>query len=107
MLDRAEKRLKTTFIGDLAEFERGFGFLWGHGMPPQDLNEDERYFRDLWNEVRKNILDKGNRQIADLRGEAQFFTIESRKFQYNFPVKPRRRPGQLSDSDEEDLSCRS
>ena len=90
MLENSKKRLQTTFIGDLAEFEKGFGFLWGHGLPYSQLNEDERYFRNIWNEVRKTILDKGNGQIAGLEGEAEFWTIEEKRFSYTLPI--RRRP---------------
>lgn len=89
MLDRAKKRIQTTFIGDLAEFEKGFGFLWGHGKPINKLNNDERYFRELWKEVRKTILDKGNSQITGLEGESQFFTIEPRRFHYDLPIRRR------------------
>ena len=45
-----KKKFDTTIIGSLAAFEERFGELWGHGLPLNDLDEDQRYWRDLWME---------------------------------------------------------
>ena len=45
------KKFDTTIIGSLAAFEERFGDLWGHGLSMNDLDEDQRYWRDVWMET--------------------------------------------------------
>jgi hypothetical protein len=64
------KRFQTTMIGSLFEFEKAFGYLWGHDKEEQDLTDAELDFLDKWDFVRNQILNNGNSQlrkaIADL-----------------------------------------
>lgn len=55
-----DKKFETCFIFPLAEFEKEFGELWGHGFEKEQLNEDEIEMREKWERVRINILNKGN-----------------------------------------------
>ena len=63
LLNIIKKKFNTTIIGSLAAFEEQFGDLWGHGLPMQDLDEDQRYWRDIWMETRAKILDNGNSNL--------------------------------------------
>jgi hypothetical protein len=64
------KRFQTTMIGALFEFEKNFGFLWGHDKDENELTEEELDLLDRWDFCRNQILNNGNNQlrkgIADL-----------------------------------------
>jgi len=52
------------------EFEKAFGYLWGHLKDEDNLTDNELDFLDRWDTVRNQILNNGNNQlrkaIADL-----------------------------------------
>lgn len=79
------KRFQTTMIGALHEFEKSFGYLWGHHkLNDNDLTENELKFLDLWDETRNRVLNNGNNQmrkaISDLNAAAGQVT----KYNYRF-----------------------
>lgn len=58
------KRFQTTMIGALFEFEKAFGYLWGHLKEDEnDLTSEELKNLDIWENVRHNILNNGNNQL--------------------------------------------
>jgi hypothetical protein len=57
------KRFQTTMIGSLFEFEKMFGYLWGHDKDEKDLTDKELDFLDRWDIVRNQILNNGNNQL--------------------------------------------
>jgi hypothetical protein len=57
------KRFQTTMIGALFEFEKNFGYLWGHGKEDEDLTDKELDFLDRWDFTRNQILNNGNNQL--------------------------------------------
>lgn len=57
------KRITTSFIFALSEMESNLGFLWGHGKDEDNLTENEQEYRQIYNDIRKRILDNGNNQI--------------------------------------------
>lgn len=58
------KRFQTTMIGALYEFEKNFGYLWGHSKEEQEeLTDLELEFLDKWDFVRNQILNNGNHQL--------------------------------------------
>lgn len=75
LLTILRKKLKTSFIGSIAEFEKFFGALWGHGKLPEELTQQERGFRDLWEECRTEVLDNGNDQIRAVEDEISQYSI--------------------------------
>ena len=82
----AEKKLKTSLIGSLDSYEKNFGHLWGHGRDVRDLTQSEKLWRDLWEKVRKEILDRGNNQLRALKSEIDEYEIEWNRYQMNLPV---------------------
>lgn len=74
------KRFQTTMIGSLFEFEKTFGYLWGHNKDEtRNLTQAEESFRDAWEFTRDNILNNGNKQlrqalldIESLSGNVQY-----------------------------------
>lgn len=63
------KRLETTMIGALFQFEKSFGYLWGHNKADNKLTVQEESFRDLWENTRDNILNNGNNQLRKCLGD--------------------------------------
>lgn len=96
--DNASTKLKTSFIGAISEFEQNFGFLWGYDKC--ELTEDQiaiinileengfdsNYFREIWEETRNNILNKGNAQIRAYKDELKQYTIHWDRYQIKLPV---------------------
>jgi hypothetical protein len=59
-----KKRIQTTMIGALHEFEKSFGYLWGQDKSEdEELTEKEDKFLDIWEDTRNKILNNGNNQL--------------------------------------------
>lgn len=71
----ASKKLDTTMIFPLGEFEKTFGFLWGHGKQDTELTNDEINNKRKWAECRDNILNNGNKQKRGLMKELDMCTV--------------------------------
>lgn len=81
----ANKKFKTCFIYALAEFENTFGSeVWGHNLPEEKLTPKQRANRTSWEQVRKNILDKGNTQARALGMEIDLHKVEFEGYQMDF-----------------------
>lgn len=86
----AIKRLRTTMIGSISKFENVFGYLWGHYKgEDEQLTEQEIYFDNMWQDVRNNILNHGNKQIRALEEDLDTLLRDKPKvtYSYNFKVK--------------------
>lgn len=81
----AKKKIQTTMIGSLSTIEEYFGFLWNHGA--SELSEEQKRIRDIYEEARAKILDRGNTQIRDLELEFVNYDITRKKYQIKLPVK--------------------
>ena len=76
LLNNLKKKFDTTTIGSLAIVEDIFGELWGHGVHYNELTDEEKEWREDWNEARTKILDLGNlkKDFRDLKkGNQQNF----------------------------------
>lgn len=82
-----ETKLKTSFIAPLDYFENYFGTLWGHGKSVSELTEEERRFREIWNEIRNNVLNNGNKQIRAIQDELIQYTVIWNRYKLNLKVK--------------------
>jgi len=81
------KRIQTTMIGALSEFEKAFGYLWGYQKPEEEeLTEKEEKFLDLWEEARNRILNNGNNQLRKAVSE---INKAQGKFNYNYKFNVR------------------
>ena len=63
IINQVTKRFQTTMIGALFEFEKAFGYLWGHEKEEKDLTDDELVMR-----VRENIEEKRDFYSKLLKG---------------------------------------
>lgn len=92
--NNCKRAVRTSFIGALANFEKGFGYLWGHGKPKDEaLTDNEKLFLQRWLQVRESVLDCGNTQCRIIDREFDKFIIKYNGFQYKFSIKPRSNNG--------------
>jgi len=81
----AKKKFTTCFIFALSEFEKVFGQeLWGHGLPPEKLNEIQIANRKRWEQVRRDILDKGNGQLRGFESEINLHNLTFEGYSMSF-----------------------
>lgn len=81
-----DKSLRTTMIGAVASVEKHFGYLWGHDSD-HELTPQELEFKELFENLRTEILDKGNSQIRGLIPIINGFEISKKTYHYNIPVR--------------------
>lgn len=84
LLNNIKKKFDTTIIGSLAVFEEAFGHLWGHGLPNDQLSDEEKEFRSLWQEARTSILDAGNSNLRAAQSEIAQYTMSWNRYVMNF-----------------------
>lgn len=68
-------KMKTIMIGAISSVEEKLGDLWGFGKK-RPLTQSEQEFSDLFQELRKDILDKGNTQIRNTKQLLEQYNIE-------------------------------
>ena len=90
LLNSIKKKFDTTTIGSLAILEELFGELWGHGLPYRDLEEEEKEWREVWNEARTKILDLGNSNLRGAQSEISQYTLSWNRYVTNFIIKDNR-----------------
>lgn len=81
-----KKRIDTTMIGSLASIEKYLGFLWGHNSDG-DLTPEQERLADLYEDLRSEILDKGNNQIRNFDTDFETFEVSNIRHYLFLPVK--------------------
>ena len=79
--EEIRKNITTTMIGALASIEDKLGFLWEERTP----KSDEYY--ELFEQLRTEILDKGNDQIKLAIRNLDKYEVEYRKYFTQFRIK--------------------
>ena len=79
------KKIETTMIGALSTIEESFGFLWGNGQD-EPLTEEQEIMKDLFQDVRSKILDRGNNQARNVDAELSQYDVEWKKYSMTIPV---------------------
>lgn len=95
LITSIERKFKTTMIGALASFEASFGDLWGHNSP-KELTQEQEHYRQVWNAVRTEILNKSNNQSRAAIEEIAEYTMTWDKYRVNFIVKPNKETGETN-----------
>ena len=80
-----KKKIETTMIGALSSIEKHFGFLWGHSEQ-RDLTPEESHMKSMYDEVRSEILDKGNSQVRNIESELNYYDITWLRYQVALPI---------------------
>ena len=86
LLKIAKKKIQTTMIGALSSLEKHYGFLWGQDQEGE-LTPEQQHMKDLYEEIRSEILDKGNNQIRNLETEFNYYDITWLRYQMMIPIK--------------------
>lgn len=81
----AGKKIQTTMIGALDIIERYLGFLW------EDDNEEALRLKQIYSEVRQEILDRGNTQIRNLETEIDQYDVEWLRYSLSLPISRRKK----------------
>ena len=84
LLNNLKKKFDTTIIGSLAAFEEKFGELWGHGLPTEELDEDQIYWREVWADARSKVLDNGNSNLRAAQNEIAQYTLSWNRYVTQF-----------------------
>lgn len=79
-----KKSLETTMIGALSSMEKYFGELWGHDST--ELTKEQQHYKNVFEAMRSEILDKGNIQIRNLPNTLGDFDITRKTYTYNIPI---------------------
>ena len=85
LLKATKKKIKTTMIGALHSIEQHFGFLWNIDNPGQE----ELQLKEIFEELRSEILDRGNNQIRNLENEFNHYDITWKKYSLKLPFMDR------------------
>ena len=86
LLKISKMKIQTTMIGALSTLEKGFGFLWGHESS-EPLTPEQEHLKEIYDEVRSEILDRGNNQARNLEAEFANYDINWLRYQITLPVK--------------------
>jgi len=84
-----KKKIQTTMIGALSTLEESFGFLWGFESQEDELTKEQEHLKQIYEDARAKILDRGNTQIRNLESEFSGFEITKKRYKYTIPVKPK------------------
>ena len=79
-----DKKFNTCFIFPLSEFETVFGSMWGHGLSEEELTPEQKMHRAKWDQVRMNILNKGNSQRRALQAEIDLYDVKLNRYHMEF-----------------------
>lgn len=81
-----KKKIQTTMIGSLSSIEKHFGFLWGEESD-DELTKDQIRMRDIFEDMRTEILDKGNIQLRNADAEIENYDVTWNKYHMNLPIR--------------------
>lgn len=77
----SKKKIQTTMIGAIATIEANFGFLW----TGDNLTNEQLELKSIFEEVRSEILDRGNNQIRNLENEFNHYEVFWKRYTLNLP----------------------
>jgi hypothetical protein len=75
------KKITTTMVYPISEFEAAFGELWGHDKPEEVITEEQKSFRIKWLQCRNNIFNMGNQQRRNACAEIDMHDVVWHRFQ--------------------------
>lgn len=84
LLKIASTKIRTTMIGALDSIEKKLESLWlSDGKP----TNDQLILKKLYDEIRQEILDRGNTQIRNLENEFEQYDVEWKRYKLQLPIK--------------------
>lgn len=91
LTNSTQKKVRTTMIGSLCSIEDHLGFLWGHNSD-EPLTEQQEGFLKIYEELRTEILDKGNVHIKEVVVDLATYDVTWNRYRYQIPVTPMKTP---------------
>lgn len=86
LLKIAITKVRTTMIGALDIMEKKLKQFWTPDVN-QKATSEQLILAQMYQDIRKDILDKGNQQIRNLEAEFEQYEIEWKRYTLNLPVK--------------------
>jgi transcription termination factor Rho len=83
LLKATKKKIQTTMIGALHSVEQHFGFLWDSGEI--EPSYEQLQLKEIFEDLRSEILDRGNNQIRNLENEFINYNIIWKKYSLKLP----------------------
>jgi len=80
----ATTKIRTAMIGSLDAIEKRLKKYWETDKP----TNEGLFLKQIYEEIRNEILDKGNQQIRNLEIELEQYDIEWKRYTIQLPVKP-------------------
>jgi hypothetical protein len=77
-------KIKTTMIGAVDSIQKKFEQFYTNSRP----TNEELILKRLFDEIRTEILDKGNQQIRNIETEFEQYIIEWKRYTLQLPVRP-------------------
>lgn len=81
----AVSKVRTTMIGAIASVEKHFGYLWGHDELSHSKAQAE--LKQVFENLRAEILDKGNSQSRNLETEISEYDVEWKRYHIDIPMQ--------------------
>lgn len=78
-------KVKTTMIGALESIEKRLQKFY---KPDGKPTNEQLILQKIFEEIRNEILDRGNQQIRNLEAEFDYYDIEWKRYTLQLPVKP-------------------
>jgi hypothetical protein len=78
-------KIKTTMIGALDSIEKKFKEFYSKDGKPTN---EQLTLQRIFDELRTEILDKGNQQIRNLDTEFEQYVVEWKRYTLKLPVTP-------------------
>jgi hypothetical protein len=85
LFDICKKKIQTTMIGALDTIEKKLGQFWTPEDGDRPTNE-QLAVKMVYDEVRREILDRGNHQIRNLETELAQYEVEWKRYTLQLPV---------------------
>lgn len=83
-----ETKMKTLMIGAIAKIEGFFGEkVWGFRLPESECTNEQLDNELIWEQLRDEILNLGNKQIRATMSELDLYDIVWSGYQYKFLPK--------------------
>ena len=80
-------KVRTSFVGAIAQFEEKFGFLWGRDKQQQDRTQEENQMFELWEQVRIAVFNNGNNQLRAAQNEIANHVVNWNRYRTEFIIR--------------------
>ena len=77
-------KIRTTMIGALESIEKRLAKLWD---TEEKLTNEQLILKSLYEEMRQEILDRGNQQIRNVEKEFEQYEVDWKRYTLVLPVK--------------------